>query len=342
MPRKNGSSSRPLWTEEFSVHAAEDSYVLRRQFTKFLVLTSFGMVAGNAWIWVKSLFADEHAVLPEAIIGRSTDIVPGGVRLFHYPTENDPAILVRKPDGQLAAFSQKCTHLSCAVYYEIDGPIAVGDFGRSLMRGRKSVYLYPPHAVEHLQLMFRLVKGGFSPKLAYIMSAGEQLLEAVSDEWSTLGKKISYARQAAGLSYTELGNFLDMPREQVLAIESGLVRIDAISLYKIARTLNVALDELLSHVDDVDSSKTARLWRRFSTALRRLVGRGFLARPPLANPSTSSSSPSINAADPGMAPAPTLHKGTPVFSTRARTSGVIWIAGKVALIPPRFLNAALC
>jgi Rieske Fe-S protein len=39
------------------------------------------------------------------------------VRLFAYPTERDPCILVRKRDGQLAAFSQKCTHLSCAVYY---------------------------------------------------------------------------------------------------------------------------------------------------------------------------------------------------------------------------------
>ena len=47
----------PLWAEEFSVHGAEDKYVLRRQFTKFLVLTSFGMFAGNVWICVKSLFA---------------------------------------------------------------------------------------------------------------------------------------------------------------------------------------------------------------------------------------------------------------------------------------------
>jgi Rieske Fe-S protein len=39
------------------------------------------------------------------------------VKLFRYPTQNDPAILVRRVDGGLSAFSQKCTHLSCAVYY---------------------------------------------------------------------------------------------------------------------------------------------------------------------------------------------------------------------------------
>ena len=44
----------------------------------------------------------------------------GAVKLFTYPTAEDPAILVRKPDGQLAAFGQKCTHLSCAVYYSAE------------------------------------------------------------------------------------------------------------------------------------------------------------------------------------------------------------------------------
>ena len=120
MPPKDGSSNRPLWTEEFSVHASEDAYVLRRQFTKFLVLTSFGMTAGNGWILLRSLFAEEHPTYPEAVIGRAADLAPGTVKLFTYPTEKDPAILVRKPDGSLSAFSQKCTHLSCAVYYSAE------------------------------------------------------------------------------------------------------------------------------------------------------------------------------------------------------------------------------
>jgi Rieske Fe-S protein len=120
MAAKDGSSTRPLWTEEFSVHASEDNYVLRRQFTKFLVLTSFGMVAGNAWIWTRSLLAGPASAYPEAAIASAADVPAGGVKLFSYPTERDPAILVRKPDGSLAAFSQKCTHLSCAVYYSAE------------------------------------------------------------------------------------------------------------------------------------------------------------------------------------------------------------------------------
>jgi len=41
----------------------------------------------------------------------------GGVKMFSYPTFQDPCILVRTSADTYAAYSQKCTHLSCAVYY---------------------------------------------------------------------------------------------------------------------------------------------------------------------------------------------------------------------------------
>ena len=41
----------------------------------------------------------------------------GGVKLFNYPGAHDPCILVRTAADRFVAYSQKCTHLSCAVYY---------------------------------------------------------------------------------------------------------------------------------------------------------------------------------------------------------------------------------
>ena len=120
MQATRGSSKKPLWSEEFSIHTTEDRYVLRRQFTKFLTLTSFGMFVGNAWIWTKSLLERSRAgtvAKRSALVASSADIPAGGVKLFRYPTPQDACIMVRKPDGQLVAYSQKCTHLSCAVYY---------------------------------------------------------------------------------------------------------------------------------------------------------------------------------------------------------------------------------
>jgi len=110
-------SSEGIWREEFSVDSAEDAYVQRRQFTKFLVLTSLGMACGNGWIWLRSLAAKNGPAYPELVVGRASELADGQVRMFSYPGPEDPCILFRRANGELAAFSQKCTHLSCAVYY---------------------------------------------------------------------------------------------------------------------------------------------------------------------------------------------------------------------------------
>ena len=74
------------------------------------------MFAGNAWILVRSCFS-KTPVYFEKLICSANDVPIGGVRLFRYPTENDPCILVRPDEDTYVAYSQKCTHLSCAVYY---------------------------------------------------------------------------------------------------------------------------------------------------------------------------------------------------------------------------------
>jgi Rieske Fe-S protein len=110
-------AARPAWREEFSIDAGEDAYVLRRQFTKFLVLTSLGMACGNGWIWLRALGRKDRRAYPEMHIGRASELAAGAVKMFSYPAPQDPCILLRRTNGTLAAFSQKCTHLSCAVYY---------------------------------------------------------------------------------------------------------------------------------------------------------------------------------------------------------------------------------
>jgi Rieske Fe-S protein len=110
------SSSEPLWKEEFSVHAADERYVTRRQLTKFLVLTSFGMFVGNLWILVRSMFSKPPSY-PQQTVARLGEIPVGGVKLFTYPTKDDHCILVRTSENEHVSYSPKCTHLSCAVYY---------------------------------------------------------------------------------------------------------------------------------------------------------------------------------------------------------------------------------
>ena len=126
-------STTPLWKDEFSVHAADERYVTRRQFTKFLVLTSAAMFAGQVWILVKSWLAPKTATAPALPIANKDEIAVGGVKLFTYPTPQDHCILVRTDPSTYVAYSQKCTHLSCAVYYsagnkELECPCHKGVF----------------------------------------------------------------------------------------------------------------------------------------------------------------------------------------------------------------------
>ena len=110
-------SSAPLWQDEFSVHTADERYVSRRQFTKFLTLTSFAMLVGNLWILARSWFHTAPSY-PEQAVAALGEIPVGGVKTFAYPTAEDPCILVRTAEDAYVAYSQKCTHLSCAVYYD--------------------------------------------------------------------------------------------------------------------------------------------------------------------------------------------------------------------------------
>src|SRR5262245_63436004 len=87
-------SSAPLWRDEFPVFTADERYVNRRQFTKFLTLTSFGMMVGNLWILVKSLL-HRPAPFPRVVVAALDDVPVGGTKIFNYPGANDPCILVR-------------------------------------------------------------------------------------------------------------------------------------------------------------------------------------------------------------------------------------------------------
>ncbi|HSS95711.1 MAG TPA: Rieske 2Fe-2S domain-containing protein [Terriglobales bacterium] len=116
MPWFRRDSSQPLWKEEFSVRTADERYVTRRQLTKFLVLTSLGMFVGNLWILFRSLF-QKAPTYPSTKVAALGEIPVGEVKLFAYPNPEDHCILIRTSAEEYVAYSQKCTHLSCAVYY---------------------------------------------------------------------------------------------------------------------------------------------------------------------------------------------------------------------------------
>ena len=115
------SDDARLWREEFSVAAAEQGYVERRQFGKYLVLTSAAMFAGQLWLLAKDWFSKSaKTAWPSRVVAREGDIAVGQAKVFTYPGPRDNCLLVRLSETKYVAYSQKCTHLSCAVIYSAE------------------------------------------------------------------------------------------------------------------------------------------------------------------------------------------------------------------------------
>jgi Rieske Fe-S protein len=111
---------QPDWRKDFPIDWPQDHYVARRDFTKFLLLISGAFAVGQLWIGVQNWLRRRRG-LPEKIRIASLDSIQVGSAItFAYPHAHDHCILVRLSEDQLVAFSQKCTHLACAVTPQIE------------------------------------------------------------------------------------------------------------------------------------------------------------------------------------------------------------------------------
>jgi cytochrome b6-f complex iron-sulfur subunit len=70
------------------------------------------LIAAKANFFPKEEIAGEHLVCEKK------DIPAGGGRSFVIKGSDIPYLLIHLEDGSFKAYEQKCTHLSCAVYYK--------------------------------------------------------------------------------------------------------------------------------------------------------------------------------------------------------------------------------
>ena len=110
-----GCNGAPKWRTDFPIEWEGDHYVSRREMVKFLTLGSLFLACAN---WVTALAAKlvHKKATSEKVVGSAAALDREGSLLFRYPTDKDPCIAVRTESG-VVAYSQVCTHLSCAVVY---------------------------------------------------------------------------------------------------------------------------------------------------------------------------------------------------------------------------------
>lgn len=117
-PDGSPPEAQPAWRQDFPIDWPQDQYVERRDFMKFLVLTSLAFTTGQFWIAGQNWLRRRRGLPGSRRIASLDDLAVGGSLVFAYPGEHDICVLVRLSADELVAYSQKCTHLACAVIPE--------------------------------------------------------------------------------------------------------------------------------------------------------------------------------------------------------------------------------
>jgi nitrite reductase/ring-hydroxylating ferredoxin subunit len=143
---------------EFPYERDEEAQVTRREFCNFLGLTSAALFLGAAGFAGKAVLdARGSETLPVAQIEGAEGLGPNSSLNFSYPTERDSAILIRAADGSYHAYGQKCTHLSCPVYYSRDHQRLECPCHEGAFNALTGAVLYgpPPRALDVIEVEMR-------------------------------------------------------------------------------------------------------------------------------------------------------------------------------------------
>jgi Rieske Fe-S protein len=116
--RRSETPPATRWRSEFPYHCDTDELVSRRELLQFAVLASGALFLGTAVLAVLGRLRKAWTAGPSQRIATVSEVPDGQAFYFHYPGPEDQAMLLHLPGDRFVGYSQKCTHLSCAVYYQ--------------------------------------------------------------------------------------------------------------------------------------------------------------------------------------------------------------------------------
>jgi Rieske Fe-S protein len=119
-PNRRPLSEQPRWRQDFPVDWPQDEYISRREFVKFLLLTSAAFTAGQFWFLAQRLWRQGAAEPAEMEITAVEEVPVGGSLIFKYPADSAARLLVRVDEETFVAYEQQCTHLTCPVVPEVE------------------------------------------------------------------------------------------------------------------------------------------------------------------------------------------------------------------------------
>lgn len=172
MPKEDNLDKN--WKKDFPIHKQQAQQVSRRDFAKFLTLVSGGLMVGSGLVAAKAHLFPKEEVEGEHFVCNTNEIPVGGTRSFVIEGSTIPYILIHLESGEFKAYEQKCTHLSCAVFYKpgtgvIHCPCHEGSFDAKtgdVLAGP------PPRALPKLDVFLK-------DKAIFVKAAKAQLSENV-------------------------------------------------------------------------------------------------------------------------------------------------------------------
>ncbi len=148
---------KPAPEVDFPIDRVEAEHVSRREFAKFLCLVSGGMAVGSGWVAIKDKIIPPFRIQGEVFVCKTTDVARGGTHPFTVEGSRIPFILIHLNDGSFRAYEQKCTHLSCAVFYSPDHNKIECPCHHGFFDARTGAVLQgpPPRPLPHLEVVIR-------------------------------------------------------------------------------------------------------------------------------------------------------------------------------------------
>jgi nitrite reductase/ring-hydroxylating ferredoxin subunit len=107
------------WRAAFPYHWDADDLASRRELLRFAVYASGALFGSTTIIAILGALRSRRIIQIQPV-ARVTDVPEGTGVYFSYPDSDTQAMLLHLPGGRFVAYSQRCTHLSCAVFYQPD------------------------------------------------------------------------------------------------------------------------------------------------------------------------------------------------------------------------------
>src|SRR5437667_7606140 len=116
------TDSQEQWREEFPYPWDEDEIVTRRDTLRFLVAGSGALFLATGVLSIIGNLPTGSNVkaVPIAKVG---ELAENEWRDFDFPDQYAQGLLINLPNKGLVAYTDVCTHLSCAVVYQGDGKL---------------------------------------------------------------------------------------------------------------------------------------------------------------------------------------------------------------------------